>query len=371
VSFTFAVTGLHAGENPQPGIGVCRSLRRAFPDCRIVGLVYDLMESGTFANDCADVIFQLPYPSHGSAALRDRMTEILQRESIDLLIPNLDAELLNWLQLRTELELRGVQTMLPTRDALLKSRKSELTKLTAKSETFIPSSRNVVDEAAAIKAAGEIGYPLMVKGPYYEAERVYDQRSMLDVFHRLLIGWGGPVILQECIAGDEFNVMAVVDDTSDALTNASEVPLCCVRKTIISKQGKGVGAVTIHDAELVDAAQRLIAALNWNGPLELEFIRDERNQRLNLIEVNPRFPAWVDFPSTFGFNLPRLVAERMLNSVCTPMSVPKAGKFFIRHCHEVVGDMQEIGELATEGELTREELPVQRIDLSALKVDRP
>jgi carbamoyl-phosphate synthase large subunit len=33
-----AVTGLHRGDNPQPGASVIRSLRRLYPDLGIVGL---------------------------------------------------------------------------------------------------------------------------------------------------------------------------------------------------------------------------------------------------------------------------------------------------------------------------------------------
>ena len=40
-----AVTGLHRGENPQPGAAVIASLRRAFPNLRVVGLSYDPLES--------------------------------------------------------------------------------------------------------------------------------------------------------------------------------------------------------------------------------------------------------------------------------------------------------------------------------------
>ena len=43
-----AVSGLHRGENPQPGAAVIASLRRRFPGLRLVGLSYDPLESGLY-----------------------------------------------------------------------------------------------------------------------------------------------------------------------------------------------------------------------------------------------------------------------------------------------------------------------------------
>ena len=41
-----AVSGLHRGENPQPGSAVIAALRRVYPRLRVVGLAYDSLESG-------------------------------------------------------------------------------------------------------------------------------------------------------------------------------------------------------------------------------------------------------------------------------------------------------------------------------------
>ena len=66
-----AVSGLHRGENPQPGAGIIRSIRRQFPDATIVGLVYDALESGIYVNGGPDVVYTVPYPSAGAEAFLD------------------------------------------------------------------------------------------------------------------------------------------------------------------------------------------------------------------------------------------------------------------------------------------------------------
>ena len=54
---TVAVTGIHLGENPQPGPGVIRSLREALGSkVRIVGLAYDALDSSLYAPDLLDEV---------------------------------------------------------------------------------------------------------------------------------------------------------------------------------------------------------------------------------------------------------------------------------------------------------------------------
>jgi len=43
-----AVTGMHRGENPQPGAAVVASVRRRFPGVRVIGLSYDPLESSLY-----------------------------------------------------------------------------------------------------------------------------------------------------------------------------------------------------------------------------------------------------------------------------------------------------------------------------------
>ena len=69
-----AVSGLHRGENPQPGAAVIASLRRRFPGLRLVGLSYDPLESGLYGQgaDHADIAYLIPYPGVGTRALLEQ-----------------------------------------------------------------------------------------------------------------------------------------------------------------------------------------------------------------------------------------------------------------------------------------------------------
>ena len=169
---------------------------------------------------------------------------------------------------------------------------------------------------------------------------------MIERFAAMIASWGGPVVVQECVDGGEFNVMAVGDGEGDARG------ICAVRKTVLSDRGKGFGGITVCDDCLNDTAIALIRELKWRGPLELEFIRDDKSEEFYLIEINPRFPAWVDFPSTFGHNLPVLVVEQLLHGRMSELPECPTGKFFIRHSVDLLGDIAQLGELSTTGRLT-------------------
>ncbi|HWB59751.1 MAG TPA: hypothetical protein VG733_09670, partial [Chthoniobacteraceae bacterium] len=88
-----AVSGLHRGENPQPGAGIMRSIRAEHPGAFIAGLVYDAMESGIYVEGGPDVTYAMPYPTSGAEAFLKRLDHVLEKTPVDIFIPTLDAEI--------------------------------------------------------------------------------------------------------------------------------------------------------------------------------------------------------------------------------------------------------------------------------------
>ena len=110
-----AVTGLHRGENPQPGSAVIRSLRRVYPELRIIGLVYDSLESGLFSEeDAPDAAFTMSYPGAGEEAFWQRLDAIRAIERFDVLIPCLDAGMGPLVDAPEKLIERGIRVCLPS-----------------------------------------------------------------------------------------------------------------------------------------------------------------------------------------------------------------------------------------------------------------
>ena len=124
--------------------------------------------------------------------------------------------------------------------------------------------------------------------------------------------------------------------------------LCSNTKFQRSLTGKGFAGVVIDDPELDQLTTTIIKELKWKGPFELEFLKTHDSEH-TLFEINPRFPAWVDFPSQIGCNLPVRLLEDLLGMETTPLQTCTVGQMFIRHCVDIVGDIAELADMSTTG----------------------
>jgi carbamoyl-phosphate synthase large subunit len=340
-----AVSGLHRGENPQPGSAVIASMRRRFPDLRVIGLSYDPMESGQYsqANDRVDAAYLVPYPKVGAEALLERLDAISKKDPFDVVVPCLDSELPNYIALWAELKKRGIACVLPSEQAFLRRGKESLPALCQRLKVPTPLTLASSNAAELAYFVEQIGYPAYIKGRFYEAHLVHSPAELYSAFSELMSAWGGPVLAQEISVGEEYNVVGLGDGRG-AITGS-----CSIRKMLRTKSGKGFAGVVIADPALDELAAKVIRALRWDGPFELEFVKAPGRSH-QLFEMNPRFPAWVDFPSQIGCNLPARMLERLLGLKSAPPHRGAPGQMFIRHCIDIVGNIADLAQLASTGE---------------------
>ncbi len=339
-----AITGLHRGNNPQPGAAVAAGLRRRFPDLRIVGLSYDPLESGLYCHDGGrpDVAYLMPFPGAGAKATLDRLDEILQTEPIDYLIPCLDSELDNYIQLQPELKSRGIGCLLPSQQALDDRSKSNLDAFCGQLEVPTPRTLMANDPDTLAALALQLGYPVYVKGRFYEAHLATTPKELYEAFASIASVWGTPVLVQEMVVGEEYDILGLGDGEGGLLAS------CSIRKMLRTSAGKGFAGVVVADPDLDELVARVIGALRWAGPFELEFIKVTGKPHA-LFEMNPRFPAWVDFPSQIGCNMPARLLEQLIGLDATPLQTCTPGQMFIRHSIDLVADIAEVAEMTITG----------------------
>ena len=70
----------------------------------------------------------------------------------------------------------------------------------------------------------------------------------------------------------------------------------------------------------------------------------------NLIEINPRFPAWSYFATGVGVNLPAIMIKEAMDLPVETNPEYPAGKLFIRYTYETITDMDVFQNLITRGE---------------------
>ena len=66
-------------------------------------------------------------------------------------------------------------------------------------------------------------------------------------------------------------------------------------------------------------SSRLLAALAWHGPANVEFKRDARDGELTLMEINPRFWGAMELGVRAGVDFPVLVARLALEGDIEPV----------------------------------------------------
>lgn len=337
------VTGMNASDNPAPGVGVARSLKEdAGLRCRIAGLAYDAMEPGIYMDWVVDRPFLIPYPSASSEALVERLLYIKQGFGLDVVVPTLDSELPFFMKYEAELEKLGIRTFLPSEDQYRLRSKDRLETLGEGSGLNIPEQRVVSSLETLAQAAMDIGFPLMVKGALYKAYRAFTLDEAVHYFSRIVAEWGYPVIVQRAVSGQEMNVIGVGD-------GAGACPgLVAVKKMSTTELGKIWTGVTILHSELLATARRFVKTTKWRGAFEMECIVDQ--EQIHLIEINPRFPAWVYFATGVGVNLPSMLVRRALGEPVAVVDSYLAGKLYIRYTQELVRDMDGFQKMVTKGE---------------------
>lgn len=349
---TIAVTGMNARpDNPGPGLAVARCLKEAYGrKVRIVGLGYDVLDAGLFLGDICDSSYLLPYPSAGEQQLMERIQLIQDVECIDVLIPCLDAELLSFSRLRHAFDDMGIRMLIPDVVQLRDRNKDRLGELARSAGIRYPETRNITS-ADFFYGCHDKGwtYPMVVKGIFYDAVVVHNADEGAEAFKKIAAQWGYPVLVQRFVEGHEVNLSAVGDGKGN---------LCgavMMRKQAVTDKGKAWSCVTIEDRRLLEDAEKLVHHLKWPGPLEVEMLKEADGQYL-LIEINPRFPAWIYLSAQAGCNLPAALSE-MLTGGAPDFGEARVGMMMIRYAEETVIDLRTFESMAIHGCLNRGETP--------------
>jgi len=339
------VTGLNANDNPGPGVAVIRALKEGLGnDVKIIGLAYESLEPGIYMNHLVDKTYQIPYPTAGIAALTERLAHIHDKEKLTLIIPNFDAELHNFIKIAPQLQQMGIRTCLPSLAQLQVRDKTNLYQFGKENNFYVPADHKLFSTSDLEKATDELSFPLVIKGKFYEAYIAYTMDVALKAFHQLGTAWGYPVIAQQHIKGTEINIAALGDGRGQ---NMSIVPM---RKLYITDKGKAWAGVTIEDDALINLANDFAKATNWRGGYELEIMRDA-DGKLFILEINPRFPAWIYLAAAAGQNQPLALVKMALGEDVLPFTDYETGKLFIRHSWDQVVNIADFQKMSAFGEL--------------------
>ena len=343
VHYTIGVTGLNAIDSPGPGVGVIRAIRSCDDfEVRIIGLVYESLEPGIYLHDIVDKSYQIPYPSAGREALLHRLEYIHEKEKIDLVIPNFDAELYNFIKLVPDLNKLGIRSFLPSLGQLESIDKMHLFEFGETHGFNIPDTIFISSKSQIKDLEDDFDYPMVVKGRFYEAYIAYNEGQVSSYFDKLNAKWGLPVVIQEFVKGTEIDVAGL--GSQGKLIGA--IPM---RKLYITEKGKGWSGIVLEDPELILLTRKFVESSNLTGGFEVEIMRTQEN-KMYIMEVNPRFPAWIFTTVAAGQNLPAALVRMVMGAEVEPFLDYKPGTMFVRYSWDHVTDISEFEKISNYGE---------------------
>lgn len=335
------ISGINATSNPGPGIPVAKSLKNSDLDCEIIGLSYDVNDPGHYLDGYVDRSFILPYPTNGWEGIHNKLKHIKENYGLDMVIPCLDAELPLFIKFANELNKEGIRTFMPDENQFKLRNKDSLDEVANAIGATYPKTWKVfsVNELYGIFAEYS---ELMIKGQYYKAYKVNTLSDAIKYFISISEEWGFPILLQEIVKGEELNLTGIGDG------DGGTMGMVAIKKLTTTEIGKIWSGVTIYHEGLLETARKFIEVSKWKGPFELECIVN--GDKIYLIEINPRFPAWIYFAAGVGVNLPEMLVKKAIGMQIKPQNKYPPGKMFVRYTDEIICDIDQFSNLVTAGE---------------------
>ncbi len=339
-NISIGISGINATDNPGPGVAVARSLLETQKPLEIIGLSYDVHDPGNYMEEIFSNSYLMPYPTCGWEGMLTALKEIKRKSGLDILIPCLDAELPLLIKNKKLLDHIGIQTLLPGEAQFDLRSKDRLPALSDSLGCKHPKTVVVFSLDELVNALNtEIQLPAVVKGRYYKAYIVYNIESAILKGTEIAAEWGFPLLVQEQIHGQEINLIALSDTQGNVCGRVS------IKKQLTTQLGKVWTAVTIRDDRLDQLCDRFCKTTGWQGPFELECITNENG--IYLIEINPRFPAWVYFATAVGVNLPGQLLDLLVNGECKTITHYPLGKYLVRYSSEFISEISNFQNLLT------------------------
>lgn len=156
------------------------------------------------------------------------------------------------------------------------------------------------DLAEVLALAKKKIFPCVVKLPVSAASKgvffIKSESELIKLFQNQDFKGQWPFI-QEYIEGDFYSFTAVAYEGKILAYFVHTSP------REYSLGGTPPFSFSADDQILRRKASDLIAALNWTGPINLDYLKDKERGYL-LLEINPRFPGSLNFAYRMGVDLP-------------------------------------------------------------------
>ncbi|MDP2904996.1 MAG: ATP-grasp domain-containing protein [Candidatus Omnitrophota bacterium] len=275
-----------------PAVAVIKALKKQNEIiCHITAMDMDPLSSGNYlADDIAAI------PASGAPGFIDKVLAACRRHEVQCLIPIIDEELFVFSAAIDRFNAAGIKVIVNDAKVIrLAKDKRRAYHFCAQNNILFPRVFSATD-IAGIKAAD---YPLIIKpndGRGSLDTAVIKDKNELDFFKEHLNGR----IIQRFIGGPEFTIDIVASPDGSVL---QAVP----RRRLSVKAGMSYKGETVNDRRIIEYGKKVAALFKINGPANIQCIVNE--EKIYLIEVNPKFAAGLPLTVAAGVNLPLILIK--------------------------------------------------------------
>jgi predicted ATP-grasp superfamily ATP-dependent carboligase len=98
---------------------------------------------------------------------------------------------------------------------------------------------------------------------------------------------------------------------------------------------------TVGEPQVIEPAERLLAAMQFTGLVEIEFKKDPRTAELKVLDINPRVWGWHSLCNRAGVDFPYLL-WLLVNDKAIPASHARSGERWVHTSADLPAAIQEI-----------------------------
>jgi len=187
----------------------------------------------------------------------------------------------------------------------------------------------------------QVHFPEAVKGI-----KVFTPGELVSSFEKIL-AMNVEVMVQSIIAGPASNVRTVYVYLTQDDELLGHVTTRKIRQFPI-EFGRGSLAETFHDPEFAGYGLRFFRSIGYRGFGTIEFKRDDRDGKLKVTDLNPRWVKPINLPMASGVNFPLLHYRDLAGESPAPGMDFKAGVRWL----DAIGDLSTSWSMCRSGELS-------------------
>ena len=308
--------GLTGMSEKAPGISVARSIKAGCPDIHLVAFG-EPMQAGMYIDVDASYVVS-PYDI-------DAIVKISVAKGVKAIIPNMDDDAEAFAESKEVFSEFGINLLIPDPNIVRLAND--------KLETYQYATSKSISMPETVRYSEELDWvpPYFLKGGSRGVFRVRspDEASVIVQYLKQM---GERPIAQKNLDGEPYSVAGIAYD--------GDVVALRIKKLRIAENGTTIFGVTTYDEDLLSCVKDFVLGMGWEGPFEVEFIRDKEYY---LLEMNSRFPSWIDVGVSAGLNLPATLAELLLDQKSKIGSYKyKVGVTFIKFPMTAITDVDKV-----------------------------